>query len=133
MAGEEVGVAVDGGAQDGLAVRADVQWVVVHQLEQVLVQQHHLAALLALLRLHVAVPQRALQVEHLCHLAPVEQVLHDKQVQLLLCVVLGVLVADAVHPQDLGQGSGPLKGTGGQGVALSGGYLEVYFANENVH
>lgn len=58
VAGQEVGVAVDGGTQDGFAVGPDVERVIVHQLEQVLVQQHHLAALLTLLRLHVPVPQR---------------------------------------------------------------------------
>lgn len=65
VAGQEVGVAVDGGPQDGLAVGADVQRVVVDQLEQVLVQQHHLAALLPRVGLHVPVPQGALQVKHL--------------------------------------------------------------------
>lgn len=70
VAGQEVGVAVDGCTQDGLAVRADVERIIVHQLEQVLVQQHHLAALLTLLRLHVPVPQRALQVEHLGEYKP---------------------------------------------------------------
>lgn len=57
MAGQEVSVAVDGGTQNSLAMRADVEWVIVHQLEQVLVQQHHLAALLPLLGLHVPVSQ----------------------------------------------------------------------------
>lgn len=65
MAGEEVGVAVYGRPQDGLAVGADVQRVVVDQLEEVLVQKHHLAALLARVRLHVTISQGALQVEHL--------------------------------------------------------------------
>lgn len=65
VAGQEVGVAVYGRPQDGLAVGADVQRVVVDQLEQVLVQQHHLAALLARVRLHVAVPQGAFEVKHL--------------------------------------------------------------------
>lgn len=37
VAGQEVGVAVDGRAQDGLAVSPDVQRLVVYQLEQVLV------------------------------------------------------------------------------------------------
>lgn len=65
MAGEEVGVAVYGRPQDGLAVGADVQRVVVDQLEEVLVQKHHLAALLARVRLHVTISQGAFQVEHL--------------------------------------------------------------------
>lgn len=65
VAGQEVGVAVYGRPQDGLAVGADVQRVVVDQLEEVLVQQNHLAALLPRVRLHVAVPQGAFQVEHL--------------------------------------------------------------------
>lgn len=65
VAGEEVGIAVDGRPQDGLAVGADVQRVVVDQLEEVLVQQHHLAALLPRVRLHVAISQGAFQVEHL--------------------------------------------------------------------
>lgn len=65
VAGQEVGVAVNGGAQDGLAVGADVERVVVNQLQQVLIQQNHLAALLPRVRLHVPVPQRAFQVEHL--------------------------------------------------------------------
>lgn len=60
VTGKEVGVAVDGGTQDGLAVWSDVEWIIMHQFEQVLVKQHDLAALLTLLRLHVPVPQGAL-------------------------------------------------------------------------
>lgn len=65
VAGQEVGVAVYGGPQDGLAVGADVQRVVVDQLQKVLIQQNHLAALLPRVRLHVPVSQGALQVKHL--------------------------------------------------------------------
>ncbi len=65
VAGEEVGVAVNGGPQDGLTVGADVQRVVVDQLQKVLVQQNHLAALLPRVRLHVAVSQGAFEVKHL--------------------------------------------------------------------
>lgn len=65
VTGEEVGVAVDGGSEDGLAVGADVQRVVVDQLQKVLVQQNHLAAFLPRVRLHVAVSQRSFEVEHL--------------------------------------------------------------------
>lgn len=74
-----------------------------------LVSRHaHLTALLPRVGLNVSVPQRTLEVEHLGHLPAIEQVLHDKKVQFLLRVVLGVLVADPVHTQDLSQGSGPL-------------------------
>lgn len=65
VAGQEVGVAVYGGSQDGLAVRADVERVVVDQLQEVLVQENHLAAPLARVRLHVAVPQGTFEVKHL--------------------------------------------------------------------
>lgn len=44
----------------------------------------------------------------LSHLPSVEEVFHDKQIQLLLCVVLRVLVADPVHTQDLCQCRWPL-------------------------
>lgn len=44
---------------------ADVERVVVDQLQQVLVQQDHLAAFLARFCLHIAVSQRAFEVEYL--------------------------------------------------------------------
>lgn len=86
---------------------ADVQRVVVDQLQKVLIQQNHLAALLPRVRLHVPVSQGALQVKHLSHLATIEKILHHEQVQFLLCVVLGVLVTDSVNTQDLRQRSRP--------------------------
>jgi len=46
---------------------------------------------------------------HLSHLAPVEQVLHHQQVQLLLRVVLRVLVTDPVNSQNLRQRRRPLR------------------------
>lgn len=65
VAGQEVCVAVYGGPQDALTVGADVQRVVVDQLQEVLVQQNHLAALLPRVRLHVTVPQGTFEVKHL--------------------------------------------------------------------
>lgn len=46
---------------------------------------------------------------HLSHLASVKEVLHHQQVQLLLRVVLGVLVANPVDTQDLGEGCRALQ------------------------
>lgn len=70
VAGEEVGVAVYGSSQYGFTVGADVQRVVVDQLQEVLIQQNHLTALLPWVCLDVAVSQGAFEVKHLqrtCH------------------------------------------------------------------
>lgn len=45
---------------------------------------------------------------YLSHLAPIEQVFHDEEVQFLLSVVLGVLVANPVNSKDLCQRRWPL-------------------------
>lgn len=45
---------------------------------------------------------------YLSHLASIEKIFHHKQVQFLLRVVLGILVADPENTQDLGQCSRPL-------------------------
>lgn len=47
-------------------------------------------------------------LSYLSHLASVEQVFHDEQVQFLLSVVLGVLVTYPVNAEDLCQCSWPL-------------------------
>lgn len=59
VAGEEVGIAMYGRSQDGLAVGADVQWIVVDQLEKVLVQKDHLTAFLPRVGFHFTVSQGA--------------------------------------------------------------------------
>lgn len=65
VAGQEVGITVYGGTQDGLAVRADVQRIVVDQLQKILIQQDHLAAFLYQVRLHMPVSEGTFQVKHL--------------------------------------------------------------------
>lgn len=45
---------------------------------------------------------------YLCHLSPIEEVFHHQQVQFLFGVVLGVLVADTVHSQNLSKCCGAL-------------------------
>lgn len=65
VAGEEVGVAVYGGSQYGLAVGADVQWVVMDQFQEVLIQQNHLTAFLPRVCLHIPISEGAFQVKHL--------------------------------------------------------------------
>lgn len=65
VAWEEVCVAVYGGSEDGLTVRANVQRVVVDQLQKVLVQQNHLAAFLTRVHLHITVSQGTFEVKHL--------------------------------------------------------------------
>lgn len=40
---------------------------------------------------------------YLSHLPSIEKVFHDKQIQLLLCVVLRVLVPNSIHPKDFSQ------------------------------
>lgn len=47
-------------------------------------------------------------LSYLSHLASVEQVFHDEQVQFLLSVVLGVLVTYPVNSEDLCQCTWPL-------------------------
>lgn len=47
-------------------------------------------------------------MSHLSHLASIEQVFHDEEVQFLLSVVLGVLVANPVNSEDLCQRCRPL-------------------------
>lgn len=82
VAGEEVGVAVYGSSQDGLTVGADVQRVVVDQLQEVLIQQNHLTALLPRVCLDVTVSQGAFEVKHLqrtCHSS-----WHHRNLQILL-------------------------------------------------
>lgn len=56
VAGEEEGIAVYGCSQNGLAVGANVQRVVVDQLQKVLIQEDHLAAFLPRIRLDVTIP-----------------------------------------------------------------------------
>lgn len=56
VAGEEVGIAVYGRSQNGLAVGADVQRVVVDQLQKVLIQEDHLTAFLPRIHLDVPIP-----------------------------------------------------------------------------
>lgn len=59
VAGQEVGVAVYSCSQNGLAVGADVQWIVMDQLEKVLIQKDHLTAFLPRVCFHFTVPQGA--------------------------------------------------------------------------
>lgn len=47
-------------------------------------------------------------MSYLSHLASIEQVFHDEEVQFLLSVVLGVLVANPVNSEDLCQCCWPL-------------------------
>lgn len=47
-------------------------------------------------------------MSYLSHFASIEQVFHDEEVQFLLSVVLGVLVANSVNSEDLCQCRWPL-------------------------
>lgn len=55
VAWQEVSVTQYGSTQNGLTMRADVKRIIVHQFQEVLVEKHHLTALLSMFCLYVPV------------------------------------------------------------------------------
>lgn len=68
---------------------------------------------------------------HLGHLAPIEEVLHHKQIELLLSVVLRVLVPNTVNSQNLRKRCRPLRTGSGKRERNRLKYKQVFLSHEN--